>query len=140
MRVDEACTVIRHSVPSTRACAKTQIAAGEPSGVFVQEPPRRILLVRDAPLRHLEGSDARVLRLVEWLCGRGHRDSGYKGLGAAKYVGSGDQPPASAKLWFRRRLDLDACSVDVKTDDEGLTRVLAPSALTRRRLILRYWK
>jgi hypothetical protein len=129
VRVDEACTVIQHSVPSTRACAKGQIQAGEPSGVFVQEPPRRILLVRDAPLRHLEGSDARVLRLVEWLCGRGHRVTLATRGRAANYVGRGDQPPASAKLWFRRRLDLDACSVDVKTDDEGLTRVLAPSAL-----------
>ena len=59
---------------------------------------------------------------------------------AANYVGSGDQPPASAKLWFRRRLDLDACSVDVKTDDEGLTRVLAPRHWTRRPLILRCWR
>ena len=129
MRVDEACNVIAHSVPSTRACAKGQIQAGEPSGVFVQEPPRRILLVRDAPLRHLEGTDARILRLVEWLCGRGHRVTLATRGRALKYVGSGDQPPASAKLWFRRRLDLDACSVDVKTDDEGLTRVLAPQAL-----------
>ena len=87
VRVDEACTVIQHSVPSTRACAKGQIQAGEPSGVFVQEPPRRILLVRDAPLRHLEGTDARILRLVEWLCGRGHRVTLATRGRALKYVG-----------------------------------------------------
>jgi len=129
VRVDEACTIVAHSVPATRACARAQVGAGEPLGAFAPEPPRRILVVRDAPLRHLESSDARTLRLVEWLCGRGHRVTVATRGRSQGYVRTRARPPAAAKLWFRRRLDLDACWVDVQTDDEGLTRVLAPQAL-----------
>ena len=51
---------------------------------------------------------------------------------ASAYAGA-SPPPASSRLWFRKRLDLEACSVEVRADDEALARALAPAAVETKR-------